>query len=308
MKTEFVNILSVDRLELPGLLYQPAKSTKAAIYLHGNGDSGVFYQAELHNAMGEALAQTGIAYLAFNNRGARYKKRLKISGTGTPGQEDTVMGGAHYELIEDTIKDIDGAIKFLENRGFREFYLIGFSTGANKICVYDNLVSRNKVSKYIQAGPGDDSGLFFHEIGEKRFWLSLHYAKQMIQIGRPLKIMPKYTGMHPFSAQAAYDILDPNGAYNTFPYFEAISKRLGNKPLFKEYKAITRPMLVIFGEYDEFTYTGGGTQAVLELLKKMTNKKALPLSDFQIVPATDHGFHGQEQELARRIAEWLKGE
>lgn len=306
MSTEILIVESTDKLELPAVLYTPTgKTKKAAIYLHGNGDSGVFYQSKTINALGSELVRRGIAFLALNNRGARYKKKLVVAGSGTPGQEDKVMGGAHYELIEDCAKDIDGAIKLLERKGFRDFYLIGFSTGANKICVYDKLAKQNKVSRYVHAGPGDDSGLFYNEIGEKCFKLSLNYAQAAIRAGNPLKVMPKYTGMHPFSAQSAYDILDPNGPYNTFPYFEATTRRLGKKPLFEEYKKITKPQLVVFGESDEFTYTGGGTRGCLNLLRAATSKESLPESDFVVVPKTDHGFHGQELAMAKMVAEWL---
>lgn len=306
--SEVVLVLSTDKLELPAILYEPPQKTKkVAIYLHGNGDSGVLYQTKLINTLGSELANKDIAFLALNNRGARYRKKLIISGSGEPGLEETVIGGAHYELIEDCVKDINGAIAFLEGRGFSEFYLLGFSTGANKICVYDKLEKNNKVSKYVHAGPGDDSGLFFNEIGEKKFYLSLKYAKQAIQSNKPIKIMPKYTGMNPFSAQSAFDILNPDGLYNNFPYFEATNKRLGTKKLFEEYAQITKPMFVVFGEFDEFTYTGGGTTKALELLKASTHKKAASKSDYKIILGTDHGFHGKEKELASSVAKWLQG-
>ncbi len=307
MNLELITVLSSDKLELPAALFTPTKKTnKVAIFLHGNGDSGVFYKTKMINELGQKLASDGIAFLALNNRGARYKKKLIVSGSGDPGKEDTVLGGACYELIEDCVKDIDGAILTLENRGFNEFYLIGFSTGANKICVYDNLSKKNKVSKYIHAGPGDDSGLFYNEIGDKHFWKSLEYSRKMIDNGNPLKVMPKYTGMHPFSAQSAFDILEPNGAYNTFPYFEATTMRLGNKKLFNEYASIEKPMLVVFGEFDEFTYTGGGSESALEILRQKTNKKIKDKSEYIIIKNTDHSFNGKEGELADTIADWLK--
>lgn|SRR3989338_839143 len=306
MRLEFKLFTSTDSLELPGILYAPENATdKVAIYLHGNGDGGVFYQTKLVNALGEELTKKNIAFLALNNRGARYKKKLIVAGSGAPGQEEKILGGAHYELIDDCVKDIDGVIDALSADGYKEFYLVGFSTGANKICVYDKKAKHNKVSKYVHAGPGDDSGLFFNEIGEKNFWLSIKYAKKYIRKGEPHKVMPKYSGMHPFSAQSAFDILSPDGPYNTFPYFEATQKRLGKKKLFEEYKKITKPMLVVFGEFDEYTYTGGGTRKTLDLLRSITNKTALPKSDFQIVPGTDHGFHGKEKELAKSVAYWL---
>jgi pimeloyl-ACP methyl ester carboxylesterase len=306
MKIEFINYESTDKLVMPSLLYSPdSNCDKVAIFLHGNGDSGVFYKQEMVDTLGKTLAESGISFFAMNNRGSRYKKKLVVADSGISGEEKQVQAGVHYELIKDCVNDIDGAISTLEDRGYKELYLIGFSTGANKICVYDKLSTNNKVSKYIHAGPGDDSGLFYNEIGEKYFWESLKYAKKMIDDGRPVKVMPKYTKMNPFSAQSAFDILDPNGLYNTFPYYEYTNKRLGTKILFSEYAKITKPMLVVFGENDEFTYTGGGTESVLNILKSKTNKTIIDESDFKIIKNTDHGFHGKEKELARQISEWL---
>jgi len=150
-----------------------------------------------------------------------------------------------------------------------------------------------------------DSGLFFNEIGEEKFNASLEYATQYLE-SDPMRVMPEETGMHPFSVQSAYDILHPDAPYNTFPYFEATQKRMGTKPLFREYKAITKPQLVIFGDNDEFTYTGGGTQEVLALLESVTHPQSRKQSRFEIIEGTDHGFHGKEKELTQRIADWLR--
>jgi pimeloyl-ACP methyl ester carboxylesterase len=298
---------STDKLELPGLFYTPDTPTrKVAIYLHGNGDSDVFYQSRLVNVIGRELTSSNIAFLAFNNRGARHKKKLVVAGSGLPGQEDTFVGGTHYELIEDCMNDIDGIIDQLNGEGYLEFYLIGFSTGANKICVYDSKTKNNRVSKYILAGPGDDSGVFYSEIGEKQFWLSIKKSQEFVREGKPLRTMPRYSGMYPFSAQSAYDILNPDGPYNTFPYYETTTKRLGNKPLFEEYKKITKPMLVVFGEFDEFTHAGGGAIKTLNLLESVTSKEAHLKSSFQVINSTDHGFHGQEKKLAKTISSWLR--
>ena len=82
-----------------------------------------------------------------------------------------------------------------------------------------------------------------------------------VDAGEPLHIMPKYTGMYPFSAQSAWDILDPDGAYNTFPYYEALNERLGKKPLFEEYRKIDKPMLAIIGAEDEYMTSAGDAKA-----------------------------------------------
>jgi pimeloyl-ACP methyl ester carboxylesterase len=269
------------------------------------GDSGVFYNPTRTNALGEALACDGIAFLALNNRGAHNAKSLRIADDSLPEEERSFQGGTFFELIDDCVSDIDGAVSFLQAQGYDEFYLLGHSTGANKICAYNAKSETNIFSKYVLAGPGDDSGIFYTELGEEKFWNAIGSAKKAISSGKPLQIMPISSGMNPFSAQSALDILDPDGPYNTFPFYEATTRRLGKKPLFKEYSAITKPTLVVFGEADEFAYTVGSAAKALELLKSQVNPSILKKSDFKLIPSADHSFHGTEKEFAATVADWL---
>jgi len=305
---EFVSFASTDRLKLPGLLYTPAKPTqKAAIWLHGMGDNAVFYKPELINALGQALANKGIALLAFNNRGAHNAKSLKFIDEALPEEDRRFQGGTNYELISDAIKDIDGSVAYLKGKGFSTFYLLGHSTGASKVCVYNEKASTTSFNKYVLAGPGDDNGLLFTELGEKKFWQALKYAAQSIEF-KLLHIMPKYTGLYPFSAEAAYDLLNPDGDRNAFPFYEATVERLGKKRLFDEYQNIRIPTLVIFGENDEYTSTAGGTESALGLFMKYTTNDMLKRTDFTTVAGGNHSFHGVEVDFARKVADWLADE
>lgn len=55
-----------------------------------------------------------------------------------------------------------------------------------------------------------------------------------------------------FSYQSTYDILNPDGAYNCFPFLEAFKERLGTKILFQEFSQLDIPTLVIYGDSDEY--------------------------------------------------------
>lgn len=305
MKLELGSFVATDSVKLPGLLYMPEKPTKkVVVWVHGM-NTGVFYNTTWINALGKALTERGIAFFAFNNRGADNDKRLRLAEEAIPDEEGgRFQGGTYFEKIADCVADIDGAVEWLRERGFEEFYLAGHSTGANKICVYDNLAKYNPFSKYVLAGPGDDVGIFFSELGPKRFWAALKQAAKITK-DEPHKIMPKYSGMHPFSAQSTWDILNPDGTYNTFPFYEAKTERLGSKELFKEYRAITKPTLVIYGEQDEYTFTGGGAKGALDLFIAQTTNQMLKVNDFMLVPFADHSFHGAEQDFAEKVAEWL---
>lgn len=301
-----VTFPATDHLVLPGLLYEPTEPTsKVAVWLHGMGDNGVFYSPKRITALAETLLARGVALLAFNNRGAHNSKVLYKDDAALPKDEQRYQAGTHYELIKDCVADIDGAADFLQTQGYETFYLAGHSTGANKICVYDALASANPFSRYVLAGPGDDSGLFYMDLGHQNFKRALTYAQKAVLSGRPTKVMPKASGLHPFSTQSAADILDPNGYYNSFPYYEATHGRLGDKPLFKEYSAITKPMLIIAGSEDEAAASSGGVDRAFDLLKNHAHPMVRNRCSFQIIAGTDHSFHGAEYDFAARVAQWL---
>jgi pimeloyl-ACP methyl ester carboxylesterase len=264
----------------------------------------VFYNPRFINAIGRALADKGMALLAFHNRGAHSRKSLKYIDEDLPEEDRRYRAGTYYELIADSAHDIDGAAACLKDRGYSALYLVGHSTGANKICAYHARARHNSFGKYVLAGPGDDTGLMFAELGEKKFWAALRYAAKHVD-DDPFRVMPRYTGMYPFSVQSARDIMDPDGAYNTFPFYEAVHGRVGSKPLFKEYRSIDRPTLVIIGADDEYTGHAGGADRVLKLLMKHTSNAMLKKTDFTLVPDADHGFKGAEDTFAKQMADWL---
>lgn len=225
---------------------------------------------------------------------------MKINNDGEEGE---IKIGSALELIKDCIKDIDGAIKFLEKLGFKEFYLIGHSTGANNICVYNYYKPGNKVSKYVLLGGGDDTGISLDMAGgAKKLMKYLEQAKRQIEKDNGKKLVPKYMADCLLSYQAYYDTCNPNGDYNIFPFNEYINNlKLSKKPLFREYKSINKPTLVVYGENDEYCH--GDARSVIDILKK---EAPIPKRfEFKIIEGADHGFDGYEDQLAELIASWL---
>lgn len=137
-----VEVKATDGFLLPGLLFEPKKKTKRAIIsLHGNGSSSVFYPMVRTQKYASYFTAQGISYLGFNNRGSGYVTKIRKF---IKGKEVDQRAGTAYELIKDCVKDIDGAINFLTKLGYTELYLLGFSTGANKVCVYNYYRPTNK--------------------------------------------------------------------------------------------------------------------------------------------------------------------
>ena len=303
MKLTLHSFESTDRVALPGLLYEPARgSKKVAIWLHGNGGASVFYSATRMNALGDALTKRGISFFTFNNRGAEVEKMLKRRSRRR--SEHAMFGFAH-ELIRDCVKDIDGAITHLRALGYRTFYLVGHSTGANKICLWDAKKRRsNPVAAYVLVGPGDDVGISYIDLGAERFHAALERARDEIGRGHASKIVPKAISPRPISWASLLDTIDPEGDYNVFPFLEIIRgiKLSRKRPLLREYRRLSRRTLVVFGENDEFCF--GDVTACVDVLREFAPPRRCR---FEVIAGTGHGFHGAEEILGATIAGFLAG-
>jgi len=297
LKPKFVDFETSDGLILPGLLYEAKKSKKAVIYLHGNGSSSVFYDEEEHRDLPKALNKKGIAFFKFSNRGAGIIQKLNMRKKGSEIERKPF--GMAFEKIKECVPDIDGAVKFLQKLGYKEFYLAGASTGANKICVYDHYKAKSVFKKYILICGGDDVGIYYSALGKRKFFKVLNEAKTKIKKGLGEELIEDILSTEVFSYQGFYDIANPDGDYNIFPFSEAFGGvKISKKPLFRHFKSISKSSIVIYGEKDEYVW--GNIKGVIETLKKYQ-----PDFEYKVIDGADHGFKGKQKELANTIAGWL---
>jgi len=300
MRLELVQFENTNHILLPGLLYEPNEKTdRILIKLHGNGSAGGLYGVDNNNILGKSLSDKGIAYLPFTNTGGHIVQRFtKLNN----GRIERVMFGSGLEIIKDCIYDIDGAINFSRSRGYKHIYLIGSSTGANKIAVYNRDKVNNEIEKYILVSGGDDAGMFYSIAGGSKFKGMLNKCRQMIRQGKGLEFAPIKVTETPLSYQSLYDQINPEGDYNIFPFYWQLNKiEIMDKKAFGEFAAINKPTLVIYGSEDEFCY--GRMADCVKLLKNATaNKNNFK---FEIIAGADHGISDHAQHLVSKVLEFL---
>lgn len=291
----FVRFEASDDVELYGLLFEPKRASKrVAIFLHGTGGSSVF-DSRRTNPLAEELTREGIAFFPFNNRGAHIFRRLRRSGT----KKRTIRGGRAFERIRDCVFDIDGAVRELRSRGYRDITLIGHSTGANKIAVYDHYRRRNAVANYVFFAGGDDVGLMYRQLGGLRFRWALRRARRH---RNSEELVPSSLSDVPMSWRAFYDTHNPDGDYNIFPFMEVLKrKRLSKRKPFAFLSAVRKPSLLIYGEKDEYFYDK--PSRYMSALSAVVGDK--PNFEIALVKDADHGFTGREHLLGRLIVSWL---
>jgi pimeloyl-ACP methyl ester carboxylesterase len=114
---------------------------------------------------------------------------------------------------------------------------------------------------------------------------------------------PKIIGGRCYSYQGMFDILNPEGLYNTFPFWDkSRNLNLAKKKLFKEIKAVKSASLIVYGDKDEFSFNQveKNVSILKQELKNMAN------FGFKIIKNADHGFTGKERELGKLITDFLK--
>jgi pimeloyl-ACP methyl ester carboxylesterase len=288
-----VHFDAADGVALAGLLYEPKGAAKrAVIWLHGTGGASIFDSTRT-NALARELVARGVAFFPFNNRGAHLVRRLRKG-------RQRIGGGMAYEVIRDCVHDIDGAVRELRRRGYRELHLAGHSTGANKIAVYDHHKPRNPIKRYLLLAGGDDTGMLYAQLGSRRFARALELARARIRERRGHELVPPRVSPMMLSWRSFYDMANPNGDYNVFPYFELMNDvRLGTRPRFRYVRAIRKPSLYVYGDRDEFSFDD--VPRCVSILAQHVG----PNAEIVVMENADHGFTGREQELGELIAWFL---
>lgn len=207
------------------------------------------------------------------------------------------LGGSAFERIRDCVFDVDGAVRELRRRGYRQLFLAGHSTGANKIAVYDRLKPRNRIKRYVLLAGSDDTGLLYDELGPRRFRAMLAKARAMIRARRGDELMPVLTeaawpgGL--ITWRAFHDVANPDGDYNVFPFNDAVR---GRRP-FAAVRGLRKPALFVYGDRDEY-------EPDVAALARHIN----PRSEIVVFEDADHGFTGREGEVGEVVSAWLLSE
>jgi pimeloyl-ACP methyl ester carboxylesterase len=283
-----VRFEAADGVTLAGLLYEPPRKSKRIIlWLHGGGGASV-YESRRTNLLASVFIEQGIAFFPFNNRGSGIVRRA--------GDD---LGGSAFERIRDCVADVDGAIRELWRSGYRDITLAGHSTGANKIAVYDHYKPRNRARRYVLLAGGDDTGILYAQLGARKFKALLAKAKSMIKARRGDEIAPPIPGQTMLSWRALYDVANPDGDYNVFPFFEAMTGTKLSRHPFRYLRAIRKPSLYIYGDRDEYCFDD--VPRCVSILAENVSDRA----EIAVMRDADHGFGGREEELGGRIADWI---
>lgn len=281
-----------DKVELVGLLHKPENVTdEVVISIHGM-QSNCFKKRE--DILSKVINSAGIAYFAFDNRGANlmcYTK--KTDGT------KTLNGGSVYEDVLESYYDIKGAIDRMIELGYKKIHLQGHSLGCTKIVyAYNKLKKENyknleNIQSIILLSLVDLIDLQKYDLGIDKYNKMLELAIEKEAKGQEMDLMPFDSFDHPISVKSYLRYYRDNEEID-------FAKFSNNNYDFKEINNINIPLFLRWGENDLVVQN---LDELIEFLKaKIKNSKL----DIGYIKDTDHGYTNKEEVLGEEIKNFLK--
>ena len=288
MKVSTHRIYTSDNLELFGLLYEP-ESKSDTILVHVHGMASNFYENLFLDFIAKTLTDHGVAFFVFNNRGCEYVKDLyRIDGS----KRKIVRIGDTFEKFEDCLLDISAAIDFAKERGYSSVHLSGHSLGSPKAAYYAAEKGEGLAS-IIFMSPADMVGL---ALVEKNCEWELETARKMIAEGKGNEMMPGLVWWDCYlSANTYMSLSDKRSKVAIFNLYDPKD----TLPLLAKIKS---PVYTIMGRKDDALIIS--IEETMDRIKKaLTNS---PHAQTEILGDANHGYIGDEQNLADKILSWIK--
>lgn len=278
-----------DEIELVGLLERPTNPTKrVVISVHGMQSNCLKRREDI---LSKEISNAGVAYFAFNNRGAE----LMTYTRKTTG-EKILNGGSVYEDVLDGYYDIKGAINKMLELGYTDIYLQGHSLGCTKIVyTYNKLKNENNVKNIkgiMLLSLVDIPDCQKYDLGDK-YMKMMEYAENKEKEGKLNDLMPIDSFDHPICVRSYL---------RYFKYNKDIDfARFWDKDYnFKELNNIQIPLFLRWGNVHDLVLQN--LSNLIEILKsKIQNEKL----DIGYIDGADHGYTGKEETLAKEIISFI---
>lgn len=284
MKQELIRIKSIDNIEMVGILYEPEeKNTKIVIHVHGL--CGNFYENRFIDILAKTYTDKGYSFLTFNNRGTNFISEL------LKNNDFEIVGGC-YEKFIDCLLDIDGAMKFVKQKGYTEVILEGHSYGCNKVIYYYSKKKDENINKIVLLAPCDIPQESKKFLSKEEYEKAKLESTRLVNEGKGKELIDFSVNANGvISASTYYNDFLPNGENDFIRYIDGINEKseiLNN---------IEIPVLVIFGDIDECVLTQD-----IETVKGYLNNN-IKNCNIKIIEGADHSYTDKYEELGKIILE-----
>ncbi len=287
---ELVRIEAEDGLELVGFYAAPDGATARRAVLHTHGLAGNFYENRFVTSIARAVVERGLAFLTYNNRGHDYRSdNLVGHGAGT----DSRLGGASFDVFEESVLDIGGAAAFLTRRGHDEIVFEGHSLGTNRVVYYLSEVGDARSVGTVLISPPDIFGLR-EQSAEGALAEAVDRSRRLVAKGES-EILVDAGYVVQYSAATVVSFYGDPARTDIFPF------RLGDSGDYHRLASLDVPVLATFGTVDE-AVTIPVEEAASLLRRHASSSRRV---EVEAIDGANHVYCGFEDVLASNVAEFV---
>ena len=262
---------------------------KAVISVHGMA-TNIFKKRE--KVFSEVLNDNGISYFCFNNRGHDLMNYMDLDK-----HREEQIGGTAFENVCDCYYDIKSAIKKAKEMGYKDIYLQGHSLGSTKVVYAYNRLKQEK-SEYIK----DIKGVILLSLVDIPELMKIYLGNRFEEVfkyaeskeNEENQLMPPKTFVNPISVKNFLQYVKYNEDINFIQY----SKKD------YEYEVLNNievPLFIRWGNVNEFI------QIPAEMLSKLLESKIKnEQKDIGYVNGANHHYTGKEEEIAKKVMNFVK--
>ncbi|MDO8503885.1 MAG: DUF1749 domain-containing protein [bacterium] len=286
---EFVRFKASDGVELQGWLSN-RQGDKAAIHIHGMSGNG--YENYFLDNLRSMYSKNNISLFTIDTRGrgivSSFWQGDKIDSWG----EGSKLGGSCFEIFEESLSDIQGAIDYLKSIGKTKFILQGHSLGGSKVVNYLANQNSSEVISAILIAPTDMVGWANTDPNHQSY---MQKAEKLTAEGRGLELVEAQCWLDktPISAQTYPTVCQAGNAVDIY------GERDSGAPLGK----VEIPTLIAYGDDDiGILKIDGSINKWTERVNKIKHKN----TQISVIKGASHSFKGYEEQLAKTVQDFLE--
>ncbi len=282
MILNYVRFNATDNVELQGWLNNE-EGDLVVVHIHGMSGNG--YENYFLDNLRNMYAVNNISLFTIDTRGRGIISDFRQN-------DGRKHGGSCFEIFEESVYDIRGAIEYLKSIGKSRFILQGHSLGCTKIVNFILNSSVAGIEKVILLAPTDMAGWANTDPKNEEY---LARAKQLVLAdkGEELVAAQCWLDNTPISAQTYPTICEAGSSADIY------GEREGGALLGR----VEVQMLIPYGTEDiGITRIDGTMDKWLERVNELKNDN----TQVHVIKGASHGFSGYEDELIEAVRGFIK--
>ena len=281
-----------DGVELCGWFTNKDDTNTAVIHLHGMSGNG--YENKFLDHIRDSYLKNEISFFTINTRGSGIISNLTLNNND--GTTSLKKGGSCYEVFQECVYDIEGAIETMKDLGKTRIILQGHSLGCSKVVYYltanMDLKFQKLVKKIVLLAP--TNVIKFLEL-DNNHKMNYQKAQNLQKNNNGAELVDFYCGYFkfPISADSYISLSTPQSPVDIYSNQKDSDSSLGRLEILS---------LIVYGDVDMgIIDIYGSVENYIKEIDLFNNSNI----KIEIIKGANHGYNNLEEELCKILQKFI---